>query len=57
MLKWNGNQITYFGHSTFGLTTRTGQFALIPAEIHPTESQLRAQEIADEEHEVGRALG
>lgn len=29
MLNWNGNQITYFGHSTFGLTTRSGQFALI----------------------------
>jgi len=29
MLHWNGNQITYFGHSTFGLTTRGGQFALI----------------------------
>jgi len=24
-----GNKITYFGHSTFGLTTHSGQFALI----------------------------
>jgi L-ascorbate metabolism protein UlaG (beta-lactamase superfamily) len=29
MLKWKGNRITYFGHSTFGLTTPSGQFALI----------------------------
>ena len=29
MLNWKGNRITYFGHSTFGLTTRSGQFALI----------------------------
>ena len=29
MVKLNGNQITYFGHSTFGLTTASGQFALI----------------------------
>lgn len=29
MLNWKGNKITYFGHSTFGLTTAGGQFALI----------------------------
>jgi len=29
MLNWRGHRITYFGHSTFGLTTRNGQFALI----------------------------
>lgn len=29
MLDLKGNKITYFGHSTFGLTTPTGQFALI----------------------------
>jgi L-ascorbate metabolism protein UlaG (beta-lactamase superfamily) len=29
MLDLKGNKIAYFGHSTFGLTTRTGQFALI----------------------------
>ena len=29
MLEMKGNKITYFGHSTFGLTTSTGQFALI----------------------------
>ena len=29
MLNWKGNRITYFGHSTFGLTTRSGEFALI----------------------------
>lgn len=29
MLNWKGNKITYFGHSTFGLTTPSGQFALI----------------------------
>jgi len=29
MLKWKGNQITYLGHSTFALTTPSGQFALI----------------------------
>jgi len=29
MLDCKGNKITYFGHSTFGLTTPSGQFALI----------------------------
>jgi L-ascorbate metabolism protein UlaG (beta-lactamase superfamily) len=29
MLDLKGNKITYFGHSTFGLTTPGGQFALI----------------------------
>ncbi len=29
MLDLKGNKITYFGHSTFGLTTPSGQFALI----------------------------
>ena len=29
MMKWGGNRIIYFGHSTFGLTTPSGQFALI----------------------------
>ena len=29
MLHWKANRITYFGHSTFGLTTRSGEFALI----------------------------
>jgi len=29
MLSSQGNKITYFGHSTFGLTTPSGQFALI----------------------------
>ncbi len=29
MLELKGNKITYFGHSTFGLTTPGGQFALI----------------------------
>ncbi len=29
MLNLKGNKITYFGHSTFGLTTAAGQFALI----------------------------
>ena len=29
MLNLKGNKITYFGHSTFGLTSATGQFALI----------------------------
>jgi len=29
MLNWKGNKITYFGHSTFGLTTPSGEFALI----------------------------
>ncbi len=29
MVKLHGNKITYFGHSTFGLTTPSGQFALI----------------------------
>jgi L-ascorbate metabolism protein UlaG (beta-lactamase superfamily) len=29
MLDLKGNKITYFGHSTIGLTTRGGQFALI----------------------------
>lgn len=29
MLDLKGNKITYFGHSTFGLTSTSGQFALI----------------------------
>ena len=29
MLDMKGNKITYYGHSTFGLTTSTGQMALI----------------------------
>ena len=29
MLDLKGNEITYFGHSTFGLTTPSGQFAMI----------------------------
>lgn len=29
MLNLKGNRITYFGHSTFGLTTPSGEFALI----------------------------
>jgi L-ascorbate metabolism protein UlaG (beta-lactamase superfamily) len=29
MLDLKGNKITYFGHSTFGLTSPSGQFALI----------------------------
>ena len=29
MLKTKGNRVTYFGHSTFSLTTRSGQVALI----------------------------
>jgi len=29
MLDLKGNKITYFGHSTFGLTTPSGQFAII----------------------------
>ena len=29
MLKLKGNKITYYGHSTFGLTTPSGQVALI----------------------------
>ncbi len=29
MLDMKGNKITYFGHSTFGLTTPSGQFAII----------------------------
>ena len=29
MLDLKGNKITYFGHSTFGITTPSGQFALI----------------------------
>ena len=29
MLNTKGNRITYFGHSTFSLTTRSGQVALI----------------------------
>lgn len=29
MLKTKGNRITYFGHSTFSLTTPSGQVALI----------------------------
>src|SRR5271165_3772096 len=29
MLDLKGNKITYFGHSTFGLTTPGGEFALI----------------------------
>src|SRR5215469_7970021 len=29
MLNWKGNKLTYFGHSTFGLTTPNGQLALI----------------------------
>lgn len=29
MLDLKGNKITYYGHSTFGLTTRNGQVALI----------------------------
>ena len=29
MLNWKGNRITYFGHSSFGLTARSGEFALI----------------------------
>lgn len=29
MLNCKGSKITYFGHSTFGLTTPSGQFALI----------------------------
>jgi L-ascorbate metabolism protein UlaG (beta-lactamase superfamily) len=29
MLSLEGNKITYFGHSTFGLATASGQFALI----------------------------
>jgi len=29
MVNLKGNKITYFGHSTFGLTTPGGQFAII----------------------------
>ncbi len=29
MVNLKGNKITYFGHSTFGLTTPSGQFAII----------------------------
>jgi len=29
MLDLKGNKITYFGHSTFGITTPSGQFGLI----------------------------
>jgi L-ascorbate metabolism protein UlaG (beta-lactamase superfamily) len=29
MLKTKGNRVTYFGHSTFSLTTPSGQVALI----------------------------
>ena len=29
MLDLKGNRVTYFGHSTFSLTTRSGQVALI----------------------------
>jgi L-ascorbate metabolism protein UlaG (beta-lactamase superfamily) len=29
MIDMRGNKITYFGHATFSLTTRSGQVALI----------------------------
>jgi L-ascorbate metabolism protein UlaG (beta-lactamase superfamily) len=29
MLDLKGNKITYYGHSTFGLTTPSGQVAII----------------------------
>jgi L-ascorbate metabolism protein UlaG (beta-lactamase superfamily) len=34
MLNLKGNTITYFGHSTFGLETPSGQFALIDPWVH-----------------------
>ncbi len=32
MLDLKGNQVTYFGHSTFSLTTPSGQVRLKPGE-------------------------
>ena len=41
MLDLKGNKITYFGHSTFGLTTPSGQFALIDPWVNDQSRNAR----------------
>ena len=53
MLNLHKNKITYFGHSTFGLTTPSGQVALIdpwvtnplcPPELHHQLGEMYASD-------------